>query len=92
VDGNPNDGTIFLTRLGLHPHLGAPSAEPVGVPGSWQVSLEGEVDVRYRIERSEDLSSWSPFITVTNVAGWSEVLLPTAAHAAGGFYRARSVY
>ena len=58
------------------------------VHGNLAFNLTGEMGQRYVIEYSTNLASWSPSISITNLAGMTQFQFPFPA-ASQGFYRAR---
>ncbi|HEV8543847.1 MAG TPA: immunoglobulin domain-containing protein, partial [Verrucomicrobiae bacterium] len=56
--------------------------------GKFQFSLSGEPGVRYRIEVSDDLKTWSELSTTVNTDGQLEISDPAAGQKPSRFYRA----
>jgi hypothetical protein len=63
-------------------------ARPKTADGSFPLELTGGVGFRYSLEVSSNLTSWTPWTTVTNTSRTMLVTDPSIANVARRFYRA----
>ena len=88
VNGFPAVGLARLNGTQMVCRLRAQGRTPVG---SFSLLLTGVPGTKYELQASNDLRTWTPVLTLTNLCGRAPVCDPDSTHFSRRFYRARLI-
>jgi hypothetical protein len=84
----PDSALEFITQVAGPFRLDATGTRFTA--NGFSLMLTGEVGARYEIQASEDLKTWIPLVTLTNLIGTIEFVDTAATNFNQRFYRARN--